>query len=159
MNKPYELVIPVNATDPLILMVRLHLPSVLPFSSAAPLIFLPPTYVIRGKVMFILGNVCLRGGGGQLPTLAWGGGVPRVGGGYLPWTGGGGCLSWLGGPTLAWGRGGGYLSGQGVPTLDGGRRVPTMAGWTYLGLGRGYLPWLGGGYLMIEQRDGTALNF
>ena len=32
--------------------------------------FLPPAYVVRGKVIFILGNVCLftlRGGGGGYP--------------------------------------------------------------------------------------------
>ena len=70
---------------------------------------LPPAYVVRGKVIFILGNVCLftfGGGGYPIPihpcpgrggtrsSLGWGGG-----GGYLiqPWTGGGVPQPWMGG--------------------------------------------------------------
>ena len=43
--------------------------------------FLPPAYVVRGKVIFILGNVCLftwGGGGGPMSQIFFlGGGGPR----------------------------------------------------------------------------------
>ena len=66
--------------------------------------YLPPAYVVRGKVIFILGNVCLftigggggypvpglmvgGGGGYPIPGLMVGGGVPHPrsdGGGVTP---------------------------------------------------------------------------
>ena len=43
------------------------------------LIFLLPAYVVRGKVIFILGNVCLfTFGGGGVPGLRFLGGVPGL---------------------------------------------------------------------------------
>ena len=49
---------------------------------------LPPAYVVRGKVIFILGNVCLFTiGGGITPCQVWVGGFtpPRSGlGGRVP---------------------------------------------------------------------------
>ena len=71
------------------------------------LLFLPPAYVVRGKVLFSQVSVCphLGGGGGYLPSgqrglptfpgldrgvpnFPVGGGGPTFpGGGYLPWWG------------------------------------------------------------------------
>ena len=88
-------------------------------SSNGPL--LPPAYVVRGKVIFILGNVCLF-------TIGWGGGTPNsdLGGGYpFPGLGGGGTPSqvWTGGgyPISGLDGGGGGVS---QPGLDDGVPCP-----------------------------------
>ena len=77
--------------------------------------YLPPAYVVRRKVMFILGNVCLPTLDGGVPTLDEG---TYLGWGYLPWMRGGGYIPWMGGI---------------YPGLGG-----THPGW-------GYLAWMGGG--------------
>ena len=97
-------------------------------------IYLPPAYIVRGKVLFSQVSVCPhpRGVptfwvGGYLPSQVWTGGYP------LPWWGGDlPSQVWMGGtylPTSGWG--GGYL-----PTFQG------LDGWvpTFQGLDGGYLP-------------------
>ena len=117
-----------------------------------PSLFLPPAYVVRGKVMF---SVCLsvhtRGG---VPTfwMVGGGTYSQVwmegGGTYLPRSG------WGGVPTLrsGWGwvptfpgpgGGGGYLPSG----LGGTYSGPGEGGGTYL-LGGGTYSGLDGGYLL-----------
>ena len=123
-------------------------------------LFLPPAYVVRGKVIFILGNVCLftitgggypisglvaGGGGYPIPGLATGGGGvphPRSGqGGGVPHprSGQGEGVSWVPplGPEM------GYppaRPGLGYPLdLDG--VPPPNLGWhTPPGPGTGYPP-------------------
>ena len=71
--------------------------------------FLPPAYVVRGKVIFILGNVCL---------FTFEGGVPRS--------------RWVGGPRSRWGGPRSRLRWGGYPVSDPG-------GYPVSGLGGGYL--------------------
>ena len=70
--------------------------------------FLPPAYVVRGKVIFILGNVCLFtiGGGIPCPRSDGGGGYP------IP-----GQMVEEGTPSQVW-----MVGGRGVPhpRSDGG---------------------------------------
>ena len=118
-----------------------------PFKS---LLFLPPAYVVRGKVIFIPGNVCLFTlGGGTLSSLGQGGDPnPALDGGVpnpaLDW-GGVPIQPWTGGyPNLGWG---GTPSLGGTPTLDGG--YPISGGYSNLGrrypISRGLpQPWTGG---------------
>ena len=83
---------------------------------------LPPTYVVRGKVIFILGNVCLF-------TIGWGGyPIPDLGGGYpIPGLDDGGvppCQVWMVGGTQ------GTMTGWGTPTMTGWGTPPTiMTAW------------------------------
>ena len=68
-----------------------------------PVTFLPPAYVVRGKVIFILGNVCLFTFGGGVPCLRFSGGGPMsqiFGGGPMSQMFGGGPRSQIfrGGP-------------------------------------------------------------
>ena len=93
---------------------------VLRFVGYRMLTFLPPAYVVRGKVIFILGNVCLFTFGRGYPIQPWTGG-------YLiqPWTGGG-----VPNPALD--------GGVPDPALDGGRATQSS-------LGRGGFPNLGQG--------------
>ena len=65
--------------------------------------YLPPAYVVRGKVIFILGNVCLFtiAGGEGYPIsglVAGGRGVPHPRSGW-----------WGGTPSQVWSGGGGIL--------------------------------------------------
>ena len=106
-------------------------------------LFLPPTYVVRGKVLFSQVSVCLHLRG------------------YLPWMGGGGVPTLDGrGTYLGWERGTllGWL--KGIPTLDGLRGYLPWMGWggTNLGWGRRYLPWMGREYLPWMGR-GTYLEW
>ena len=76
--------------------------------------FLPPAYVVRGKVIFILGNVCLftlEGGG--VPRSRWGGSQAQVEVGGVPGPGG----------TRSQVRGGG-----GYPVLVKGKMFDTRFG-------------------------------
>ena len=100
---------------------------------------LPPAYVVRGKVIFILGNVCLFtiAGGGTPSQVWWWGGTPShvwTEGGYpisgLDWrvphprSGQGGTPSqvWPGGtPYQVW------LGGYPIPGLDRGYPIPGLA--------------------------------
>ena len=72
-----------------------------------------PVYVVRGKVIFILGNVCLFTIGGGYPSPGLGGGypIPGLGGGTL-------SQVWMvgGTPSQVWMVGEGYP----IPGLDGG---------------------------------------
>ena len=99
--------------------------------------YLPPAYVVRGKVIFILGNVCLFTFGGVPHPY------PSLSGGYpiQPWTGGypnpaldGGVPAfqpWMGGyPNLGWG-------GTLIQPWTGGTPIqPWMGGVPQ--------PWMGG---------------
>ena len=85
---------------------------------------LPPAYVVRGKVIFILGNVCLF-------TIGWGGdSIPGLGGGGYPVSGVGEGypvpgLDGGGYPGYPFGQDwmvGGYLGYPPWPVLDGGGR-------------------------------------
>ena len=85
-------------------------------------VLLPPAYIVRGKVIFILGNICLFLIGGGVPHLRSGGCTSsQVGGGYpIPGLD-------RGTPSQVWGRW--YpLPEMGLPpqTWD---RVPPDLGW------------------------------
>ena len=82
-----------------------------------PFSFLPPAYVVRGKVIFILGNVYLFtfGGGSQVQV----GGIPG------PGPGRGGPRSRWGGPRSRWG-GPRSRSRWGVPGPGPGGGVPSL---------------------------------
>ena len=93
--------------------------------------FLMPAYVVRGKVIFILGNVC------SPSVCVWGYSVPGLGRGRYPIPGldGGGGVphprsGWWG-CTIPGLDGGGYP----IPGLDGGEGVPPPKS----GLDGGYL--------------------
>ena len=81
-------------------------------------ILLPPAYVVRGKVIFMLGNVCLF-------TISGWGGVPHPRSGW-----------WGGTPSQVW-MVGGYL-GYPQPGLDGGTQGTPMTG-----LGTPHHDWMG----------------
>ena len=94
-------------------------------------LFLPPAYVVRGKVIFILGNVCLFtiAGGEGTPYQVWEGyPTPGLDGGVShPWSGWWGVphprSGWWGGtPFQFWT--GGYL----FPGLDRGYPIPGLVG-------------------------------
>ena len=122
---------------------------------------LPPAYVVRGKVIFILGNVCLFTfwGGVSRSCLGWGGTQSSLGrGGGVP------IQPWMGGYPIS--GGGGY------PNLGGG--TPSPGGYPNLGrgypnLGRGATPSPGGypisGYpprnskhLLLQLRGGRCAS-
>ena len=93
---------------------------------------LPPAYVVRGKVIFILGNVCLFTLEGGVPGPGPGvcvGGVPGLRsreGGY-PVSGlGGSQVSGLGGVPGLRSRGVPSLRSGGVPSLMS-RQVPSLS--------------------------------
>ena len=101
---------------------------------------LPSAYIVRGKVIFILGNVCLFTIGGEVPRSRsgwgvshprsrWGYPIPGLSGGYPIQSLGGGTLSqvWVGNPVPGLGRGIHPRSGWGYPGVP-----PTMTGWCTL---------------------------
>ena len=113
-------------------------------------VFLPPAYEVRGKVIFILGNVCLFtiGGGGDSPSQVWVGRfpVPGLGGGYpipgldgeggtwgTPWPGldgeGGGTPSQVWMERGTWGTPCQVWMVGGTPHHDWMGYPPTMTGW------------------------------
>ena len=95
---------------------------------------LPPTYVVRGKVIFILGNVCLftSGGGYPIPIHPCPGGYPiPIHPHPYPSLSGGGTQSNLG-----------WEGGYPDPALDGGVPQPWTGGYPNLGWG---VPHLWGG--------------
>ena len=121
-------------------------------------VFLPPAYVVRGKVIFILGNVSLFtiGGGRGYPIPGLGGGVPHLRSGWgrgvpcprsgwgvpHPRSGQGGTRGyppgqvWIVGgiqgmpPTIQIWPWGVPMTGWGTPHHDWmGTPPPTMTGW------------------------------
>ena len=95
--------------------------------------FLLPAYVVRGKVIFILGNVCLFTIGGGYPIQCLdGGGVPRS------------MSGWGGTPSQVW-VGGYPITGLGgIPSQVWMGVPPTMTGW-----GTPHHDWIG--YPPIRQ--------
>ena len=93
--------------------------------------FLLPAYVVRGKVIFILGNVCLFTIGGGMPFKVWMGGTP-----FYVWVGGTHPrYGWGGTPSQVWG---------GTPSQVWMGVPPTMTGW-----GTPHHDWIG--YPPIRQ--------
>ena len=106
-------------------------------------ILLPPAYVVRGKVIFILGNVCLftigEGGypvpglGGEYPMPGLGGGYPITGlGGGVPCPRSGEVHHPRSGSGVPWGAPLARSEWWGVPpptTIMTGWGTPTMTRW------------------------------
>ena len=123
-------------------------------------LFLPPAYVVRGKVIFILGNVCLF-------TIGWGGGTPSQVWVCTPSQVGGYPISGLGGYPIP-GLDGGVphpRSGQGVrvphPRSGWGVGVPhSRTGWGVPHPRSGWegypIPGLDGGGYPIPGLDGRG---
>ena len=141
-------------------------------SDFAAFLYLPPAYVVRGKVMFWHPSVCLStfAGGVSHPRSGWGGypipGLARRGGTPSQvWPGGGDTPSQVwpegggGTPSQVWPGGGDtpsqvWLGGYPIPGLDRGGTLGTpLPSW--LGTGS---PWPGMGY-PLNLGWGTPLTW